>query len=211
MTNDESNASIPESGGPSAQVSEAITKKLNQLFDIVIANRKKYYESAAHRKPIQSDIPHLIENCARSNAGISGAAAVVPGALGVLTIIPEIIAVTRNQLNLIYDIGVALGKEDIMSRELLLAVFASALGMSLGGLGMMHGSKVIIKRSSLRIMQRVIANLSGKITQQALKASVGRWYPVIGSATLATWSYQTTKIIGRKASKILEMDIEILD
>jgi uncharacterized protein (DUF697 family) len=126
-----------------------------------------------------------------------------------LAVVPEIVAVTRNQLNLIYDIGVASGKEDIMNRELLIAVFASAFGMSLGGLGLMQGSKLIIKRSSLRVMQKIIGILGGKITQQALKASIGKWFPIVGSAALGAWSYQITKTVGRKASKILEMDIEI--
>lgn len=211
MTASESDGSTPESNNPSAKASEAVTEKLNQLFDIVIVNRKKYYESASHRKPILTDIPHLIETCAKQNAGISAAAGIVPGPLGLLAVVPEIVAVTRNQLNLIYDVGVASGKEDLMTRELMVTVFASAFGLSLGGLGMMHGSKLIIKRSSLRVMQKIIAILGGKITQQALKASIGKWFPVVGSAALAAWSYQTTKTVGKKAGKILEMDIEILD
>lgn len=209
MTATESAGSIPGSSGPSAQVSDTVTEKLNQLFEIVVVNRKNYYQDASHRKPILADIPRLIENCSKQNAAISGAAGVIPGPIGMLAVVPEIIAVTRNQLNLIYDIGVASDKEDLMTRELLATVFASAFGMSLGGLGMMHGSKLIIKRSSLRVMQKTIGILGGKITQQALKASIGKWFPVVGSAALAAWSYQTTKTVGKKASKILEMDIEI--
>lgn len=189
--------------------SEEFSNSLSKLFEAVIRSRKEKYKNSPHLRPEKKDIPRLIEDCARANAAISGAAGLVPGPLGMLTILPEILAVTRNQITLVYDIAVANKKDHFMTTESLAGIFISAFGTSATGLATIQGGKLIVKRSSLRVFQKAIALLGGKITQQAIKAAIGKWLPVVGAAALAAWTHTTTKSVGNKANKLLLLDIEV--
>lgn len=54
----------------------------------------------------------LIQSYSNKNALISGAASLVPGPLGIATAVPEIIAVTKNQIEMIYDVASHSGKKE---------------------------------------------------------------------------------------------------
>ena len=123
----------------------------------------------------------------------------MPGPLGMLAVVPEIALIMRNQIAMIYDIAVAHGKEDAIEKELLASVFLAAMETSAGGLLVMHGSKVLVKRSSLRVFQKIVAILAGKMTQKALKAAISKWVPIVGAAFMAWLSNHLTRNIGRKA------------
>jgi uncharacterized protein (DUF697 family) len=126
-----------------------------------------------------------------------------------LTVVPEIVAVTRNQLAMIYEIGLAHGQEKVITKELLAAVFAAATGASVGALVIVHGSKLIVKRASLRVFQQIVLLLGGKITQQVLKSSISRWLPMVGAAAMAAWSHYSTKMIAKEAIAVFRKEIEL--
>jgi uncharacterized protein (DUF697 family)/uncharacterized tellurite resistance protein B-like protein len=129
-----------------------------------------------------------------------------------LAAIPEIIAVLRNQLAMIYDIAVAYGQSpSVLTKELLAAVLISAMGAGAGALVVMQGSKVLIQRVSLRAFQQIIMLLAGKVTQQMLKSMISKWLPVVGAAAMAAWSNHMTRQIGDKAVEIMQKKIEIND
>jgi hypothetical protein len=193
------------SGGFAGKFADA----LSGLFEMVIKSRRQHYGEHPDRKPRKSDIPRLISDASKLNAAISGGAGLVPGPFGMLALLPEIIAVTRNQLVLVYDIAVANGKDTYITPQSFVGIFVAAFGMSATSLGAIQGGKFVVKRTSLRAMQKIISLLGGKITQQALKAALGKWVPLLGAAALAAWSHNTTKSIGNRASKILVLDIEM--
>jgi len=124
-----------------------------------------------------------------------------------VAVIPEIAAVIRNQLAMIYDVGMAYGKSKVMTKELLAGVLITAVGASAGSLLVMQGSKVLIRRVSLRAFQQIIVMLAGRITQQALKSAISKWLPVVGTAAMVIWSNYLTRQVGKKAIEIFETEI----
>jgi uncharacterized tellurite resistance protein B-like protein/uncharacterized protein (DUF697 family) len=194
---------------PVEQMTSSIAEGIIGLFDMVIGERRNYYAKHPTTKPNLTDLPNIINDYANKNAVISGGASLIPGPLGMLTVVPEIISVTRNQLAMIYEIGLAHGQEKVITKELLAAVLASATGASLGALIIVHGSKIIVKRASLRVFQQIVILLGGKLTQQVLKSSISRWIPFVGAAAMAAWSYQSTKLIAAKAIEVFRKEIEI--
>jgi uncharacterized protein (DUF697 family) len=121
--------------------------------------------------------------------------------------IPEIATIMRNQIAMIYDIGMEYGKKDVLTKELLAGVMMTALGAGGGTLLVMQGGKVLVKRAALRVFQKVIALLAGRVTQQVLKSMISKWVPIVGAAAMAAWSNYLTKKVGRKAIEIFEKDI----
>jgi uncharacterized protein (DUF697 family) len=188
-----------------------ITKGLEGAFESVVNERNDYYQNNPTKIPQKTSEMALVNSSAMANAAISGSSSLIPGPWGMVAVIPEVMLVTRNQIALIYDIAAANGKKDLMTKDLALMVFASAVGTSVGGLAVIQGGKILVKRSSLRILQKIIFLLGGKISQQVLKSMISKWLPGVGAIAMAAWSRHMTKKVGEKAIEIFSSDIEFED
>lgn len=182
---------------------------LSELFNSVIKERGDYYQH--NHIPTQADVGKIIDDYAVKNMLISGGASLVPGPWGLIAVLPEIALVINNQLKMIYDIGVANGKKDLLDKDLLVIVFATAV--CTGGIAYItiSGGRVMVKRVSLRVFQQIIEMTAGKITQRLIKSAVSKWIPLVGAAVMAGWSYHSTYEIGRKAVMIMEKPFDYTD
>lgn len=183
--------------------------EIYKLLDKVTEGRENYYYN--HPKPDMNSIPNIISECSTKNAAISFGLNLIPGPWGLITIIPELTLVLRNQLIMIYDIGIAQNKKKYLNKELLAGILISAFGSGTIGLITMQGSKVLVKRVSLRVFQKIITYLAGRITQSALKIFLGKFVPLFGAVLLAAWTRHMTRKVGEKAVEILSKDIEVED
>jgi len=188
-----------------------LEKGIEGAFESVISRRKNQPKSLVAVGAGVTDIDALIARYARENATISGAAGLIPGPWGMVAVVPEIAAVIKNQIEMVYDIGVANGKQAQITKELLAGIVMSAIGTSASSLLVMHGSKVLVKRSSLRVFQKIVSMLAGKVTQQAVKASISKWLPIVGAAFMAWLSAHLTNKIGKLADEVFSKEIEITD
>lgn len=186
-----------------------LAEKMMGVFDLVVSDRSGHFAKHPEQIPDKKSVPSIINSYSVTNAAISGGASLVPGPWGMVAVIPEIAAVIRNQLAMIYDIGMAYGKSKVLNKELLAGILITAMGASAGSLLIMQGSKVLVKRVALRVFQRIIALLAGKITQQALKSVISKWLPGVGAAAMAVWSNYLTRQVGKKAIEIFEKEIVI--
>jgi uncharacterized tellurite resistance protein B-like protein/uncharacterized protein (DUF697 family) len=184
-----------------------LAEKMMGVFELVVSDRSGHFAKHPDEIPDKKSVPSIINSYSLTNAAISGGASLVPGPWGMVAVIPEIAAVIRNQLAMIYDVGMAYGKSKVLTKELLAGVLITALGASAGSLLIMQGSKVLVKRVALRAFQKIITMLSGKVLQQALKSAIGKWLPVVGAAALAVWSDYLTRQVGKKAIEIFEKEI----
>ncbi len=186
-----------------------LAEKMMGLFDFVVSDRSGHYAKHPDKIPDKKSVPSIINAYSMTNAAISGGVNLVPGPWGLVAIIPEITYVIRNQLAMIYDVGMAYGKSTVLNKELLAGVLLTAMGSSASSLLVMHGSKVLVKRVTLRVFQKIIVLLGGKITQFALKSAISKWFPIVGTAAMAVWSNLLTRQVGKKAIEIFEKDIEL--
>lgn len=184
-----------------------LAEKMMGVFELVVSDRSGHFAKHPDNIPDKKSVPSIINSYSITNAAISGGASLVPGPWGMIAVIPEIAAVIRNQLAMIYDIGMAYGKSKVLNKELLAGVLLTAMGSSAGSLLVMQGSKVFVKRVALRAFQKIIVFLAGRITQQALKSAISKWLPVIGTAAMAVWSNYLTRQVGKKAIEIFEKEI----
>lgn len=188
--------------------SGALHSALNSAFDYVIENRSDYYRKNPSNLPQLNSVSGLISSYTRNNAAISGGASLIPGPWGMAAVIPELTLVIRNQIQMVYDIGVANGKQAQLTKELLIGIFLTAMGSSAGSLLTIHGGKILVRRASLQVIQKIIAMLGGRVTQQVIKSTVSKWLPFVGAAAMATWTGYMTKNIGEKANELFKLEIE---
>lgn len=198
-------------GDQESVISRKISSFLEDAFESVALTRRQYFSENAGKRPSAAEINGLSSSYANQNAIIAGAANLVPGPFGALAVVPEITLVIRNQIQMIYDIGVAHGKEAQLDSNLLLAIFGSIAGGGAISLLTVQGGKILVKRASLRVIQKIIIALGGKITQRALRSIIAKWLPVVGAAGMAYWARHTTNEIGKKASEILAHKEIIID
>ena len=112
--------------GESKEVANTLQNKLAEnmmgVFELVVSDRSGHFAKHPDEIPDKKSVPSIINSYSLTNAAISGGAGLVPGPWGMVAVIPEIAAVIRNQLAMIYDIGMAYGKSKVLNKELL-AVF----------------------------------------------------------------------------------------
>ncbi len=188
-------------------IQSKLAEKMMGVFELVVSDRSGHFAKHPDKIPDKKSVQSIIDSYSKINFAISGAASLVPGPWGMVAVIPEIAAVIRNQLAMIYDVGMAYGKSKVLNKELLAGILITAIGSSTGSLLVMHGSKVLVKRVALRVFQKIVALLAGKITQQALKSAISKWLPIVGPAAMAVWSNYLTRQVGKKAIEIFEKEI----
>lgn len=186
-------------------IQEKISQGLSDAVEKVSNEREAYYKS--HSNPSQNEISQIIQSYGNKNAVISGGAGLIPGPLGMAASIPEIVAVMKNQMNMIYDVAKAHGHAKV-EKELIIAVLFGAVGNATTGLIVIQGQKIMVKRVGARALQNIIKILGGKITQQMAKSMAAKLLPLAGAIAMATWSKYSTHQIGNKAIEVFSRNIE---
>lgn len=142
----------------------------------------------------------------------STALALPPGPLGLATILPELLTVTKIQINLVYAIAKLKGQEAKLNDSLVALIFAHEAGLQIGRyLNENFGDKVIVKSLSQRayaqIAEQVGIRIGIRITQKAL----GRWIPVLFAPVFGALSKKMTERIGQEALKMFSGDLVVED
>ena len=120
--------------------------------------------------------------------------------------VPDIVSIIRNQIAMTADIARAYGYKEPPKEIIMEALFAAS-GNIATGLIVIQGQKLIVKRTSLSVLQKLIQILGGKITQQALKSMAAKWIPLAGATAMAAWSKYSTNKIGKKAKELFSKEI----
>lgn len=151
----------------------------------------------------------MIKNASNKAFAISSAAALVPGPAGWITILPELLAITKIQISLIADIADYYGMAPKVNSSTIILVFANELGLSVRGLAKKTGEKVIItvlsQKAVLAVSKRIGLKIGGKVTQRVL----GRIVPFILAPIFGKFSKTMTERIGKEAIDLFSTGIEM--
>lgn len=178
------------------------------VFEGSIEDRKKYY--LENEKPGKDQVEGIISSCSTTNGTISGISGMLPGPAGLIAIIPELKLTIENQIVMIYDIGVANGKEEHMSKETVLSL-AMQSGFGSAGINALtrQGEKILIKKASVKVFQQLAKSLGIKLSASVVKSTVAKFVPVLGGIAIGIWVKYTTSEIGENSAVILSQDLII--
>ncbi|MBP9907485.1 MAG: hypothetical protein KBF66_18205 [Rhodoferax sp.] len=150
----------------------------------------------------------LINKACRTTAGISGGAALVPGPLGLLTILPDMYAIWRVQSQLVADIAAVHGKLGALTKEQMIwCLFKHSAAHVAGDFVVQVGERYIVHPRSLQWMQKAVGFLGIKIAQRVLGKSLARYLPLLGAAAVARYAYMDTKKVGLAAEALFSKEI----
>lgn len=144
--------------------------------------------------------------------GLTTAASFPPGPFGWATLLPELVGLTKLQINLIYAIAKYYGKTGQFNQRTVLYIFGSQAGIALGRTMMRNvGGKVIVRAISSKIILEIAAKVGAKMGARMLAKAAGRWIPFILAPIFGAFSKSMTTAIGEEAQKLFSNDLEMED
>lgn len=154
----------------------------------------------------------LAEAACRTTAKISGLAALAPGPLGLVTVLPDVIALWKIQSQMVADIAAVYGKTATLGKEqMLYCLFKHSASQTIRDVVYRAGERYVVRPVSLKILQKVSTAVGIKISQRAIGAGVARFLPMVGAAAVAGYAYYDTKKVSASAIALFSSDIVFKD
>ncbi len=150
----------------------------------------------------------MISDAAQKAFKISTALGLIPGPLGVAVILPEVAALTKLQINLIYRIAKYHGRDEAADSTIVLLILANVLGVAGGEVLIRRvGSTLVVRSASSRIIRSLARKIGTRIIDMAAEKAVGRWIPMLTAPLFGYLSRSLTLKIGREADSIFSQAI----
>lgn len=150
----------------------------------------------------------LTRIAAKNAALTSGAMAMAPGPLGLLTLLPDLVAVWRIQAQLVADIAAVYGQQSHLTQEhMLFCLFKHTASQALRDVLVRAGERFIIKRVSLGVLQSLAKRIGFKLSQRLAGSSFSRFVPIAGAVAVGGYAYYDTTKVATSAIEIFESRI----
>ena len=147
----------------------------------------------------------LARKAARRAAALSGALALPPGFFGLLTVLPDLVAIWRIQAQLVADIAGLYGKDMQLTRShMLYCLFRHAASQLARDFAVRAGERLVIQQLSGGALRSVLTGVGISVTQRVAGTTASRWLPVVGAAAVAGYAYFDTLQVAKTAVRMLE-------
>lgn len=159
-----------------------------------------------------AQVQRLVRQAARRAAVISGGLALPPGPLGMLTLVPDLIAIWKIQAQLVADIAGARGRSGTLSREqMLYCLFRHAASQVLRDVVVRAGERAVVSRLTVTTLQSLASRLGVQLSRQMIAKSASRWLPGIGAAAVAAYAWWDTERVARTADELFSREVVVVD
>jgi hypothetical protein len=138
-------------------------------------------------------------------AAVSGALALPPGVLGLLTVVPDLVAIWRIQAQMVSDVAGLYGKELQLTRtHMLYCLFRHASSQVARDVVVRAGERFVVRQLSGGALRSVLTGIGISVTQRLAGTTASRWVPVLGAAAVAGYAYFDTMQAAKTAVRLLE-------
>lgn len=178
----------------------ALADALEKVISTVPASRQGETEAAAETARA------LARKAAARAAALSGTLALPPGVLGLLTVLPDLVAIWRIQAQMVADIAGLYGKDMQLTRtHLLYCLFRHAASHVARDALVRAGERLLVRQVSSGALRGVLTGVGVSLTQRVTGSAASRWVPLVGAAAVAGYAYFDTLRVAKTALKMLEM------
>lgn len=147
----------------------------------------------------------LARKCATRAAALSGALALPPGVFGMMTVLPDLVAIWRIQSQMVADIAGLYGKEVELTRaHMVYCLFRHATSQLARDVAVRAGERLVFRQMSGGALKSVLSSVGMSVTQRVAGTAASRWLPVIGAAAVAGYAYYDTLQVAKTAIGVLE-------
>ena len=186
----------------SGRMQRAATRALMEIVRRIPPSKEKASATPRHRAR------GLALRAGANAAMVSGTLALPPGPLGMITILPDLLAIWRIQRQLVSDIAAAYGKTAQLGRtEMIYCLCRHAAGHAVRGMVVRVGERFLVRRASLPAMQRMMRRVGVALTERVAGRTVSRWLPVVGAVGIGGYAFYDTVRVGKTATEFFEKEI----
>jgi len=194
----------------SASQEEAGTSRIAEAILAIIGNIPE--SSLKKSSNPTRDSKKITKDAAVKSSLTAGTLSLPPGPLGWLTIIPELLAVWRIQAQLVADIAALHGKTSTLTEQhMIYCLFRHVAAQLMRDLVVRVGERVLVKRASLRLIQKIVEKIGYKILQRSIGRGISRWLPIVGAAGVAGYAYYDTNQVGKTSIDFFNSEISETD
>jgi hypothetical protein len=152
----------------------------------------------------------MIRKASRAAFLISTGAGIPTGPIGLATIVPEVVALVKLQINLIFKVAKFHQQEAKVNKTIILAILGVAMGVVLKhALINKVGTRIIVKSLSAEGTKRITREIGEKFATGLLKRGVGRWIPLMLAPVFGYFSLSMIKKVGREAESLFSHELEV--
>jgi hypothetical protein len=189
---------VPKGPDPASYISEVV---MGFVSDVPSSARK---QAADPRRAAQA----LTRAAARKAAMTSGSLAMAPGPLGLLTVLPDLVAVWKLQSQLVSDIAAVYGRSATLSKEqMLYCLFKHSASQVVRDMVVRAGERYLIKRASVGLLQQTAKRLGMQLSQKVIGSSASRFLPVLGAIGVGGYAYYDTSKVAATAMELFEKGV----
>lgn len=147
----------------------------------------------------------IARKAASRAAAVSGALALPPGVLGLLTVVPDLVAIWRIQAQMVSDVAGLYGKEMQLTRtHMLYCLFRHATSQLARDVVVRTGERFLVRQLSGGALRSLLSGIGISVTQRLAGTTASRWVPVLGAAAVAGYAYFDTLQVAKTAMRLLE-------
>jgi hypothetical protein len=152
----------------------------------------------------------LARNAARTSAGISGGAALAPGPLGMLTILPDLVGVWRVQAQMVSDIAATFGKTATLTQEqMVFCLFKHSAAQLLRDVIVREGGRYLVLPVTLRMMRNLAAKIGIQVGQRSVGKAIARYAPLVGALGVGAYAYYDTQKVADTAIELFSCEVVV--
>lgn len=170
--------------------------KLNELVRKVVDERQEHYSKKYGRvRPDSRYANELIKKYANYNTAIATGVGLVPGFLGIITSVPELALIVRNNLKMTYDLGYIFGHKKVLDEKLLVTMLLLAYDKKMQKVDYNLLNRYL-KYQHQQLYEDTIRHLVINILLRIGRSLVCRWVPLLGAVALGVWTRAETRQLG---------------
>ena len=161
-----------------------------------------------HTHPV-SDAARAAEKIAREAAQkaavVSGALALPPGPLGMLTVLPDLFLIWKVQRQMVADIFALHGRTaELTKAHMLYCLFRHMASQALRDVVVRAGQRAVVQQLTAGALTGVLKSLGVSVTQRIAGTAASRWVPLVGAAAVGAYAYWDTLQVAKTARRLLE-------
>jgi hypothetical protein len=185
-----------------ARETNSFPKILHQLIEVIpFSSQHSSHEPLAKARKLGS-------LAAMKAAAFSGALAMPPGPLGLLTIIPDLLGIWRIQAQLAADVAAVYGKTGYLTREsMLYCMFRHGAAHAVRDVVIRSGQRLLIRRITLQATDTVLRKVGIRLSERLATRAVTRWLPIIGAVGVGAYAYYDTGEVAKTAIQTFSSDL----
>jgi hypothetical protein len=155
-------------------------------------------------QPLQA--ARVLTQAASSKAAmVSGSLAMAPGPFGLLTVLPDLLAVWRIQSQLVSDIAAVYGQSATLSTEhMLYCLFKHSAAQAVRDLAVRAGERWLIRQASGAVLQTIVQRVGVRLSQKVLGSGAARFVPLLGAIGVGGYAYYDTRQVAASAIALFE-------